>query len=143
MLGGIEEPDNTTPHSSDMYSKPYAYGPNVTWIIAAGGPEPVNTAGEIVPALNVSPGESVTFTFADFVGINEADLLRNAKMFQSLYDNNCSSPQPPNQPLVRAVQDNERIVLYWDKRSESSMDPVTGTNSFQGYRVYRLSLIHI
>jgi len=137
MLGGIEEPDNIAPHSSDMYSKPYAYGPNVTWIMAAGGPEPVNTAGETVPALNVAPGESMTFTFADFVGINEADLLRNAKMFQSLYDNNCSSPQPPDQPLVRAAQDNERIVLYWDKRSESSMDPVTGTNSFQGYRVYR------
>jgi hypothetical protein len=137
MLGGIEEPDNTTPHPSDIYNKPHSYGPDVTWIIAAGGPESVNSAGETVPALDVAPGESVVFTFADFVGINEADLLRNAKVFQSLYDNGCSSPQPPDQPLVRAVQDDKRIVLYWDKRSESSMDQVTGTNSFQGYRVYR------
>ncbi|MBU36638.1 MAG: hypothetical protein CMG29_05460 [Candidatus Marinimicrobia bacterium] len=138
MLAGIEEPDNTAPHSSDvLYNKPFSYGPDVTWIMTAGGPEHVNTAGQTVPALDVAPGESVVFTFADFVGINEADLLRNAKVFQSLYNNSCSSPQPPDQPLVRAVQDDKKIVLYWDNRSEASIDPVTGSNSFQGYRVYR------
>ena len=137
MLGGIEEPDNISPHSSDMYSKPYSYGPDVTWIMAAGGPERVNAAGETVPALNVAPGESVLFTFADMMGINEADLLRNAKVFQSLYDNNCSSPKPPDKPIVRAIQDDKRIVLFWDKRSEMSLDPVTGNNMFQGYRIYR------
>ena len=39
LLGGIEEPDNTAPLSSDMYNKPYTYGPNCTWIMASGGPE--------------------------------------------------------------------------------------------------------
>ena len=105
--------------------------------MASGGPEHINSEGETVPALDVAPGESVVFTFADFLGINEADLLRNAKVFQSLYDNNCSSPKPPAQPLVRAKQDDHKIVLYWDKRSEQSIDPVTGNNMFQGYRVYR------
>ena len=137
LLGGIEEPDNTAPLSSDMYNKPYTYGPNCTWIIASGGPEHTNSDGETVPALNVAPGESVVFTFADFLGINEADLLRNAKVFQSLYDNNCSSPKPPAHPVVRAQQDDHKIVLFWDKRSEQSIDPVTGNNMFQGYRVYR------
>ena len=131
------EPDNISPHSTDMYGKSHSYGPNCTWIMASGGPEHINSEGETVPALNVAPGESVVFTFADFLGINEADLLRNAKVFQSLYDNNCSSPKPPAQPLVRAKQDDHKIVLYWDKRSEQSIDPVTGNNMFQGYRVYR------
>ena len=137
LLGGIMEPDNISPHSTDMYGKSHSYGPNCTWIMASGGPEHINSEGETVPALNVAPGESVVFTFADFLGINEADLLRNAKVFQSLYDNNCSSPKPPAQPLVRAKQDDHKIVLYWDKRSEQSIDPVTGNNMFQGYRVYR------
>ena len=131
------EPDNISPHSTDMYGKSHSYGPNCTWIMASGGPEHINSEGETVPALDVAPGESVVFTFADFLGINEADLLRNAKVFQSLYDNNCSSPKPPAQPLVRAKQDDHKIVLYWDKRSEQSTDPVTGNNMFQGYRVYR------
>ena len=137
LLGGIEEPDNISPHSSDIHNKPYSYGPDCTWIMASGGPEHVNSNGETVPALDVAPGESVIFTFADFVGINESDLLRNAKVFQSLYNNNCSSPQPPTPPLVRAIQDDKKIVLYWDNRSESSIDPVTGVNAFQGYRIYR------
>ena len=137
LLGGIEEPDNITPHSSDIYNKSYTYGPNCTWVMASGGPEHTNSDGEIIPALNVAPGESVVFTFADFLGINEADLLRNAKVFQSLYNNNCSSPKPPEKPLVRAQQDNQKIVLFWDKRSEQSIDPVTGNNKFQGYRIYR------
>ena len=137
LLGGIMEPDNISPHSTDMYGKSHTYGPNCTWIMASGGPEHINSEGETVPALDVAPGESVVFTFADFLGINEADLLRNAKVFQSLYDNNCSSPKPPAQPLVRAKQDDHKIVLYWDKRSEQSTDPVTGNNMFQGYRVYR------
>ena len=137
LLGGIMEPDNISPHSTDMYGKSHSYGPNCTWIMASGGPEHINSEGETVPALDVAPGESVVFTFADFLGINEADLLRNAKVFQSLYDNNCSSPKPPAQPLVRAKQDDHKIVLYWDKRSEQSTDPVTGNNMFQGYRVYR------
>ena len=137
LLGGIMEPDNISPHSTDMYGKSHTYGPNCTWIMASGGPEHINSEGETVPALDVAPGESVVFTFADFLGINEADLLRNAKVFQSLYDNNCSSPKPPAQPLVRAKQDDHKIVLYWDKRSEQSIDPVTGNNMFQGYRVYR------
>jgi hypothetical protein len=50
MLAGIEEPDNTAPHSSDvLYNKPFSYGPDVTWIMTAGGPEHVNTAGQTVP----------------------------------------------------------------------------------------------
>jgi len=137
LLGGIEEPDNISPHQTDIYGKPHTYGPDVTWIMASGGPETINSENEVVPALNVAPGESVVFTFADFLGINETDLLRNAKMFQSLYTNGCSSPQPPEQPLVRAKHGDEKIVLYWDNRSESSIDPVTGTNEFQGYRVYK------
>jgi len=87
----------------------------------------------------VAPGEYVIFTFADFMGINEADLLRNAKIFQSLYNNNCASPQPPQHPVVHAVPQDGKVALFWDNRSENSIDPVTGNNAFQGYRIYRSS----
>ncbi len=29
------------------------------------------------------------------------------------------------------------VVLYWDRTSELSRDPVTGVQDFEGYRVYR------
>ena len=124
MTGGIQTPQNIQPRPSDSYQKPYSYGPDITWVIA-GGP------------MTVAPGEQVIFTFADFVGINETDLTRNAKLFQSLYNNNCATPKPPDQPIVNTAVDDGRVVLMWDDRSEFSIDPVTGNNAFQGYRVYR------
>jgi len=124
MTGGIQTPQNTEPFEYDVFQKPYSYGPDITWVMA-GGP------------MDVAPGEQLIFTFADFVGINETDLTRNAKLFQSLYDNNCATPKPPDQPVVQTSVDEGRVVLMWDDRSESSIDPVTGNNAFQGYRIYR------
>ena len=124
MMHGIQTPQNITPNEYDIYQKPYSYGPDVTWVITAG-------------PFDVAPGEQVIFTFADFVGINETDLIRNAKLFQSLYDNNCATPKPPDQPLVQVIEDDGQVTLFWDDRSESSIDPVTLNNAFQGYRVYR------
>ena len=124
MTHGIQTPQHITPYEFDSFQKPYSYGPDITWVIA-GGP------------MDVAPGEQVIFTFADFVGINETDLTRNAKLFQSLYDNNCATPKPPDQPVVQAAVNESKVVLMWDDRSEFSLDPVTGKNAFQGYRVYK------
>ncbi len=124
MQHGIQTPQNITPNDYDIYQKPYSYGPDITWVINAG-------------PFDVAPGEKVIFTFADFVGINESDLIRNAKLFQSLYDNECATPKPPEQPLVQAIEEDGKVTLFWDDRSESSVDPVTLNNAFQGYRVYR------
>ena len=124
MQHGIQTPQNITPNDYDIFQKPYSYGPDITWVINAG-------------PFDVAPGEKVIFTFADFVGINESDLIRNAKLFQSLYDNDCATPKPPEQPLVQAIEEDGKVTLFWDDRSESSVDPVTLNNAFQGYRVYR------
>jgi hypothetical protein len=137
LMSGIQEPMNIEPRPNDIFQKPYTYGPDVTWVISAGGPERVTESGETIPAMNMAPGEYVIFTFADFMGINESDLLRNAKVFQSLYDNDCASPKPPQEPVVHAAGTDSKVALFWDSRSENSIDPVTGNNAFQGYRVYR------
>lgn len=137
LMTGIQEPMNTDPRPNDIFQKPYTYGPDITWVISAGGPEQVTDEGDTIPAMDMAPGEYVIFTFADFMGINEADLLRNAKVFQSLYDNDCASPRPPEEPVVHAAGTDRKVTLFWDNRSESSVDIVTGNNAFQGYRVYR------
>ena len=124
MQHGIQTPHNITPNVDDIFQKPYSYGPDITWVINAG-------------PFDVAPGEQVIFTFADFMGINEADLIRNAKLFQSLYDNNCATPKPPAEPVVQVIEDDGRVTVFWDDRSEDSVDPVTLNNAFQGYRVYR------
>ncbi len=45
-------------------------------------------------------------------------------------------PAPPAIPKTRIVAENNTINIYWDKRSESSIDPITQEKDFEGYRVY-------
>lgn len=125
LTAGIQPPHNTTPHPSDLFQKPYSYGPDITWVIAAG-------------PMDVAPGERVIFTFADFMGINEADVIANAKLFQSYYDNQFRTPKPPDPPVVQAIASDGQVALFWSEDpSEYSIDPVTLNNAFQGYRIYR------
>ena len=56
-------------------------------------------------------------------------------------------PEPPGSPLVRVEFETElsadgssqenKVVLYWDRSAEETIDPVTGQKDFEGYRVYR------
>lgn len=54
-------------------------------------------------------------------------------------------PEPPSSPQVRVEFEagtgqsagRDQVVLYWDRSAEESVDPVTGEEDFEGYRVYR------
>ncbi len=46
-------------------------------------------------------------------------------------------PAPPSTPNVKVVPGNQEVSIYWDKRAESSVDPISGRKDFEGYRVYR------
>ena len=48
-----------------------------------------------------------------------------------------SAPAPPIIPEVQAVSSSEQIILMWDNKAESSIDPLTGYSDFEGYRIYR------
>ncbi len=87
-------------------------------------------------------------------------LMANAKLCQQAYDgedvngNNLLDagedlngngildhyrlPQPPRAPKVRAEVENQSVAVYWDKSSaELSLDPISRSLDFAGYRVYR------
>jgi hypothetical protein len=47
-------------------------------------------------------------------------------------------PQPPRPPKVRTEVGSRGVALYWDKsNSETSIDPITRVQDFEGYRIYR------
>ena len=45
-------------------------------------------------------------------------------------------PTPPNTPRTRIEAQNGQIDIYWSDNSEESIDPITQTKDFEGYRVY-------
>jgi len=46
-------------------------------------------------------------------------------------------PAPPITPLVKVIPENNKATIYWDKRSELSIDPISNKRDFEGYRLYR------
>jgi hypothetical protein len=47
-------------------------------------------------------------------------------------------PQPPKPPKIHAEVENQSVAIYWDRStSELSIDPVTRTLDFEGYRIFR------
>ncbi|MGE5315407.1 MAG: hypothetical protein ACM3Q4_11995, partial [Acidobacteriota bacterium] len=52
--------------------------------------------------------------------------------------NRFTLPQPPRQPRVRTVVENQRATIYWDRvQAEQSFDPISRKYDFEGYRIYR------
>lgn len=46
-------------------------------------------------------------------------------------------PTPPTTPKVKVVPDNQKATIYWDRRAEFSIDPISGKQDFEGYKLYR------
>lgn len=46
-------------------------------------------------------------------------------------------PSPPMLPKVKVVPGSQKATIYWDKRAENSIDPISAKKDFEGYKVYR------
>ena len=46
-------------------------------------------------------------------------------------------PAPPMVPVMRVVAAQNKATVYWDRRAEASVDPISGLHDFAGYRIYR------
>jgi hypothetical protein len=46
-------------------------------------------------------------------------------------------PAPPNIPKVKYVLNDNSIDVYWSNNAESSVDPISKRQDFEGYRLYK------
>lgn len=46
-------------------------------------------------------------------------------------------PEPPSIPRVKIVPAANEVSIYWDEGAESSIDPISRQQDFEGYRIYR------
>ncbi len=46
-------------------------------------------------------------------------------------------PTPPTSPVVKVIPESQKATIYWDKRAEISIDPISGKKDFEGYNLYR------
>jgi hypothetical protein len=69
--------------------------------------------------------------------VDVADLLKNKRTVQKIYDANYQFPKPPDMPTLKAVPGDKKVTLYWDRVAEETIDPLLQTKTFEGYKIFR------
>ncbi|HEX2866926.1 MAG TPA: hypothetical protein VHO03_07775 [Ignavibacteriales bacterium] len=85
----------------------------------------------------LAKGETQRFSMAILMGENLNDLLLNAVTSTRILEADYRFAQPPAKPVVKAVAGDHKVTLYWDAKSEESLDPLSGEKDFEGYKIYR------
>ena len=88
-------------------------------------------------SFRLKAGATKRFSIALIVGQNRQDLRLNANIAQQIYDVGYVFAKPPQKPTLRAVPGDKKVTLYWDDVAETSVDPLTRENDFEGYVIYR------
>jgi hypothetical protein len=102
----------------------------------------LQTAGDNIFCFSTGPmnfkkGESQRFSMVILFGEDKNDLLLNAVTSVKILEADYQFAQPPAKPIVSAVPGDGKVTLYWDSKSEESIDPLTGEQDFEGYKIYR------
>lgn len=77
------------------------------------------------------------FSLAQGFGRNLLELERTLRIVSQIYKANYRFAVPPPLPTVKAYAGDGRVTLTWDDVAERGTDPITLTNDFEGYRIYR------
>lgn len=89
------------------------------------------------PLGNVAPGETLPVTLTIVNGFDLDLIATNARQAKSLFDNDFRGPTSPDAPTFTLTPLDRAVRVTWDSRAENSIDPVTRTFDFEGYRVWR------
>ncbi len=145
--------------------QPIINRPNNRSNLVAAGPfnrlfpgETINISFAIVCAKRVFDGNPA----ADNTPAQRANLIRNAQWAQTAYNGEDSNgncildpgedrdqdgritrfilPTPPDIPRIRVAPSDNQIEIYWSNNSESSLDPISQLQDFEGYRLYKTAV---
>jgi hypothetical protein len=106
------------------------------YVAAYGFPKPILLMS-LGPIPYIAQGDSLRFIFAFVGGMDYEGLLLNSSWAQRAYDYDYILPAPPPSPPLSVVPSNQRVDLYWEKTPEGAVDPNTGKEDFEGYKIYR------
>lgn len=83
------------------------------------------------------PNTIERFSLAFSFGEDYKATIKTKKIAQTIYNANYNFPKPPNMPTLTATPADGKVILYWDKVAENSIDPVSRENDFEGYFIYK------
>lgn len=90
----------------------------------------------------INADDSIHIVVAWVIGNGRDGIVKNSQVAQNFFDGNYAKvPQAPDEPLFSLesgpINGVNSIIVDWKNNSESSVDPLTGAQDFDGYGVYR------
>ncbi|MEJ2194582.1 MAG: hypothetical protein P8X73_06945 [Ignavibacteriaceae bacterium] len=77
------------------------------------------------------------FSLALAFGADLHQMTKTVQVVQTIYDANYQFATPPPLPTLQAYAGDHFVNLNWDNAAEDAFDPITNTNDFEGYKIYR------
>ncbi len=77
------------------------------------------------------------FSLALAFGADLFHMRKTVEVVQTIYDANYQFSTPPPMPTLHAYSGDGFVNLTWDNAAEDAFDPITNTNDFEGYKIYR------
>ncbi len=112
------------PNPANRFDPPLASNYNIGFLFASG-------------PFTLRAGQTERFSLALAYGADLTDLRSTINTVQQIYNANYQFAVPPTLPTLHADAGDHKVTLSWDEVAERSIDPVTYTSDFEGYRIYR------
>lgn len=112
----------TNPDSA--FDRPLVLNYNIGFLFASG-------------PFKLKAGKTERFSLALGFGKDLRELKTTTKVVQQIYKANYQFAVPPPMPTVHAYAGDGYVTLTWDDAAERAFDPITYTNDFEGYKIYR------
>lgn len=82
-------------------------------------------------------GKTERFSLALSFGKDLRELRNTTRIVQQIYKANYQFAVPPPLPTVNAFSGDGFVRITWNDKAERAYDPVSNSNDFEGYRIYR------
>jgi hypothetical protein len=110
----------STPAYSDVPATPYDYR-----FLQAVGP------------FDMEPGDTINTVYAMGVGHGMEGMIRDSDWAKKIFDAGYRAAASPDPPQLTLEKNEGSVRLTWDSSAEASIDPMTGEEDFEGYRIYK------
>ncbi len=100
-------------------------------------PQDVRQLTSSGPVKRLNPGEEISVTLAIVGGASLAELKSNTRAAVQKYNSGFIGPEPPSSPGLTVIPGHHRAYLSWTSDPLDDIDPYTGQQDFEGFRVYK------
>ncbi|MCP4583364.1 MAG: hypothetical protein GY839_17285 [candidate division Zixibacteria bacterium] len=127
---------NSDPSDDDAQAEWYDRASNGLWLEPPPSPHDFRYLQKFGP-FTIPGMDSIRVMVAYGLGEGLEGLRTNLGWANTLFTNDWVGPSAPQAPVYTVTPGNGQVTIEWDSEAETSHDPLTFEEDFEGYRVWK------